>query len=61
MKENMKIILNAKKYKDFKWQVCGDLKIVAIILGLQDRYTKFYCFLCLWDSRASKQYFTRRE
>jgi hypothetical protein len=28
------------------------LKVIAILLGLQGGFTKYCCFLCLWDSRA---------
>jgi hypothetical protein len=45
--DDMKHLLNAIKYNDHKWLVCGDLKMVAILLGLQGGYTKYPCFLCL--------------
>ena len=33
--------------------MCADLKVVALLRGLQLGYTKCCCcFLCLWDSRA---------
>ena len=28
------------------------LQIITILLGMQAGYTKYPCFLCLWDSRA---------
>ena len=30
--------------------ICGDLKVVAMLLGQQNGFTKFLCFLCEWDS-----------
>ena len=33
-----------------KWIICVDLKLVKFRLGQQSGYTKFPCFLCLWDS-----------
>jgi len=48
----MKLLLNAIKYKNHQWQICGDLKVIAILLGMQQGYTKYCCFLCEWDSRA---------
>ena len=32
--------------------IYADLKVVAILTGLQAGYTKFCCLLWLWDSRA---------
>lgn len=58
---NMVVILNAIKYQDFKWQICGDLKVIAILLGLQGGYTKYCCFLCLWDSRDRGNHFVKKE
>ena len=49
--ENLKYVLEKINYADHKWQVCGDLKIISIILGQQTGFTKFPCFLWLWDSR----------
>ena len=33
-----------------KWIICVNLKLVKFRLGQQSGYTKFPCFLCLWDS-----------
>ena len=54
---NMELLLRNLKYKDHNWMICGDLKVVALVLGLQGGYTKYPCFLCLWDSRADKQHY----
>ena len=61
MYENMKKLLCKVNYNKFKLQISDDLKVVAILLGLQQGYTKFCCFLCLWDSRARalQQYYDR--
>ena len=48
--ENMKKLLCTVNYD--KRQISGDLKVIAILLGLQQGFSKFCCFLCLWDSRA---------
>ncbi|KAL0829765.1 hypothetical protein ABMA28_003252 [Loxostege sticticalis] len=58
--ENIKSILDLIKYKDFRWKVCADLKVVAILLGLQGGFTKYCCFLCLWDSRATAKHYTTK-
>lgn len=55
--ENVKKILDLIKYKDYKWEVIGDFKMVAFFMGLQGGWTKYPCYLCLWDSRASRVHY----
>ena len=50
--EHIKVVLDLLKYDDHKWVRCVDLKMAIFLLGQQGRYTKYPCFLCLWDSRA---------
>ena len=57
--ENMKYLLEALQYSHHNWKICGDLKMISIILGLQAGYTKHSCFLCLWDSRADDRHYTQ--
>ena len=60
MKENfesMSLILRLINYDKFGWLMCGDLKVIGLLLGLQGGYTKNPCFLCLWDSRADDKHF----
>ena len=59
--DSMVILLQAINYSKHQWHICGDLKIIGLLLGLQGGFTKYCCFLCLWDSRATKDHFTRRE
>lgn len=59
--ENMRQLLDSIKYNDFNWHICADLKVVALLLGLQSGYTKYMCFLCLWDSRDDKNHWTRND
>ena len=54
--ESMKLLLGKIKYDEFKWKLCGDLKVVALLLGMQFGYTKYCCFLCVWDSRDKKNH-----
>ena len=42
-----------------KWLICGDLKVIGLVLGLQGGYSKFPCFLSHWDSRADDKSQTR--
>ena len=59
--ENMKYVLEKINYADHKWQVCGDLKIISIILGQQAGFTNFPYFLCLWDSRDRVKHYEQKE
>jgi len=45
--ESMQLLLGKIKYDEFKWKFCGDLKVVALLLGMQLGYTNYCCFLCL--------------
>ena len=58
--ETMKQLLHCINYDQHKWQICSDLKVVALLLGLQTGYTKYCCFLCEWDSRARASHYETR-
>ena len=45
--ETMKTLLSAVDHKIHQWNICGDLKVISLLLGLQQGYTKHMCFLCL--------------
>lgn len=59
--DNMKLVLVKIKYEEHQWQICEDVKVVALILGLQLGYTKFCCFLCEWDSGAKADHYIKWE
>jgi len=64
--KNPKILMEAINYSKFKWQICGDLKVTALLLGQQQGFTKYCCFICEWDTRArslqySRQYWSARK
>jgi hypothetical protein len=59
--ENVKNVLDKINYKNHMWDVIGDFKMLAFLLGLQGGYTKFSCFLCLWDSRADSEHYITKE
>lgn len=59
--DNLRKILEKISYDHHQWNVCADLKVVAILTGLQAGYTKFCCFLCEWDSRAKDQHYVRKD
>jgi len=58
--ESMKLLLGKIKYDEFKWKLCGDFKVVALLLGLQVGYIKYCCFLCKWDSRDKKNHYVNK-
>jgi hypothetical protein len=51
----MKNLLEKINYNKHCWNACGDLKIVAILLGMQLGYKKYCCFICEWGSRAKEK------
>lgn len=57
--KNIEIVLHKIKYSEHNWQICGDLKILSMILGQQSGFTKFPCFLCLWDSRDRENHYVK--
>ncbi|EFN77001.1 hypothetical protein EAI_07091, partial [Harpegnathos saltator] len=59
--ENLKTLLGYINYEQHNWLICGDLKILCMILGQQQGFTKLLCFLCEWDSRARKLYWTEEK
>jgi len=54
--ESTKLLLGKIMYDEFKWKLCGDLKVVALLLGMQLGYTKYCCFLCELESRDKKNH-----
>ena len=58
--DNMKQLLRCIKYEQHQWQLCGDLKAAALLLGLQVGYKKYCCFLCEWDSRARESHYVTK-
>ncbi|UYV76619.1 hypothetical protein LAZ67_14001482 [Cordylochernes scorpioides] len=58
--ENMKLLLKKIEYERYGWKICSDLKVVALLHGLQLGYTKFCCFLCEWDSRDRERHYIKK-
>lgn len=57
--ENLELLLRAIAYERHKWNICGDLKVICFLMGMQSGFTKYCCFLCLWDSRAVDQHYVQ--
>jgi hypothetical protein len=58
---NVKILLDALHYHEHLWEVIGDFKMVCFFMGLQGGFTKFPCYLCLWDSRDRNSHYVKRN
>ena len=59
--ENVKLLLEKFQYEKYNWNICEDLKVTALSLGLKLGYTKFCCFLCGWDSRARNCHYVHKQ
>jgi hypothetical protein len=57
---SVKLLLDALKYHEYAWEIIGDFKMVAFLMGLQGGFTKFPCYLCLWDSRDTTSHYCKR-
>ena len=58
---SVKMVLEKMCYKEHNWVICVDLKMVNFLLGQQGGYTKYPCFLCLWNSRDNDQHWQRKD
>ena len=57
----VKMVLQKLCYDEHNWIACVDLKMVNILLGQQSGYTKYPCFLCLWDCRADEVHWEKKN
>jgi hypothetical protein len=57
----MNDILVEVDYKKYQWEVGGDFKVTAVLLGLQAGYTKYSSFLCEWNSHARGTDYSRKH
>lgn len=48
-------------YDKHSWRNCGDLEVVARLIGTQLGHIKCYCLLCEWDSRARKSHYSYKQ
>lgn len=48
--ETMQLIINSVQYNNHNWRLCCDLKVVALVTGMQRGWTKHACFLCNWNT-----------
>lgn len=59
--EDLKFVLEKIENSKYCWKICCDLKVIAILTGLQPGYTKFCCFLCEWDSRDKTSHYMKKK
>ncbi|GBN19257.1 hypothetical protein AVEN_169970-1 [Araneus ventricosus] len=57
----LSMILEKINYQEHRWKVCGDFKMLTMLLGQQASYTKYPCFLCLSDSRARDLHWSKTD
>jgi len=58
--EAVKNVLEKISYNEHQWLICVDLKMLNFLLGQQSRFTKYPCFLFVWDSRDTAQHYERK-
>ena len=59
--ENLKAFLTSIQYDDHNQHICAYFNVVVMLTGFQLGYTKFCCFLCLWNSRARVEHYVRKN
>ena len=59
--EVVKYVLEKICYDQHEWLIYVDLKMVNFLLGQQSGFTKYPCFLCMWDSRDTAQHYTKKD
>ena len=59
--EVVKYVLEKMSYNEHQWLICVDLKMVNCLLGQQSGFTKYPCFLCIWDSRDTAQHYEKKD
>lgn len=59
--KSMRQILNYINYSKYKWQICADLKVIGLLMGLRTGYVKYCCFLCQWDSRDRENHYKEKN
>lgn len=51
-------VINKIDYASFKWKICSDLKMIAILLGMKGGWPRNPCFLCNFNSRAKEHHYS---
>ncbi|GBL94787.1 hypothetical protein AVEN_244766-1 [Araneus ventricosus] len=59
--ENIEFVLTLLKYNGHNWIICGDLKILFLLLGHQEGCTKLPYFICECDSRSKGEHWVKKH
>ena len=59
--DDIRMVMDFLKYREHNWIICVDLKMVNFLLGQQKGFTKFPCYLCMWDSRARDRHWVQKD
>ena len=51
----MNILLYAINNGRYSWKICGDLKVIGVLMKMQSSFAKHCSFVFLWDIRATDQ------
>ena len=54
-------LLSDVNNQEHKWLICGDIKVVGRVQGIQHGSQSILGFLCLWDSRTEDQHYIWQE
>jgi hypothetical protein len=44
----------------FKWNICANINVIELYLGLELRCSKLLCFLFEWDNRGKSHHYVKR-
>ena len=58
---NIEILLSKIRFSNYQWSLCGDLKIIRILMRMQGGITNHCCFLWLWDSHVTAKHHEAKE
>ena len=58
---DVKMVLNKLGYSEHNWPYVWTLRWLIFCWDSKGGYTKYPCFLCYWDSRASTQHWVKKD
>ena len=58
---DIKTVIDLRKYHEHKWTICVDLKMVNFLLGQERAFTKYPCYLCIGTAELEKSTGIRRS
>ena len=54
------MLLQTESVVELEFVVEPCVKVISLLLGQQGGYTKYPCFMCLWDSRSDARHFVQK-